>query len=209
MASMCVCFSIRNQVYCNYYAVGVGKPPKIVVFLLSRKVLMPLCLQVKACFGLKALVSFLQRNPMLSRHSWHFSRIHPVVGSRQSPCLLSTSDVSPKLFISAQWYNRLPQTMRGSCARTHSRSERRPSITACLWCLLLCLNWSSVMVPGWMIIRGPLSWTSQTWMKILHFSCETWHLKKNKKTKPKTGCLFIWALKVSLTWPSLWPYRWK
>lgn len=162
--------------YCDYYAVVAIERLKVVVFLLSRKVPMALCLSVNAHFGLKALVSFLQRDSMLSRHSWHFSRIHPVIGSRHSSCLLSASDLSPQLFTPARWYNRLPQTMRGTCARSHSPSERRSSITACLWCWWLWLGWFPGVLPEWMIIGGPLSWTSQIWAKILHFSCETWPL---------------------------------
>lgn len=140
---------------------------------------------------------------MLSLHSWHFSRIHPVVGSRQSPCLISASDASPKLFISAQRLKQDSQKTRGACAR-------RNGFTTC-FCreyYLVCTG-SLWWFRGWMIIRGSLSWTSQTWIKILYFSCETWPLKIIKKNHPEKGCFFIWGLKVSLTWPAVWPCRWK
>lgn len=111
-----------------------------------------------------------------------FSRIHPVVGSRQSPRLLSASDLPAQLFISAPWYNRLAQTMRGTCARSHSHSERRNSTTACLWCWLLCLCWIPVLVPERMIIGGALSRTSLTRFFISP-------VKPKKKTQKKTKAL--------------------
>lgn len=175
LGSMCVCFSVRNQVYCHYFAVAVIKLTKIVRFFFP--------VEEKSCVFSVSLGKNTPQSEsscfLPSEESYAFSAFltffpHPPRRWEQTIPLshICVWRVSQTLYFCSV-------TLTES-QKTRGAGARRNGFTTCF---LFGLYWISVMVPGWMIIRGSLSWTSQTWVKILHFSCETWPLKIKKRDR--------------------------
>lgn len=143
MLSTCVGSSIRNQVCCNYYAV-------VVVFLLRMPLLQPespCFLPLEESYVFSAFLTFFPRPPRRWEQTVLLSPV--CVCCHQNSLFLQTD--SPN-----HWEEPVPE-----------HSDRRNSITTCLGGLFISLYWISEIFPGWMMIRGALSWTSQTWVLIL------------------------------------------
>lgn len=151
---MCVCFSVRNQLYCNYFAVAVVKLTKIVVclfFFCGGEKLRFLCVsRWKHAAVWKLLFPSSRRILCFLCIPDIFPASTPSLGADDLPCLISASDASPKLFIPAQWLNRLSQKKREEPAPGETASQR-----VCHDYCLVCTGFLWWFRGGW--LSGDLS----------------------------------------------------